>query len=73
MAALNVTSTAEAIELMADRMRQSAAELDRTAKQMRESGDITLACEATNISVNLVANLRLDLLVQRPLRALGAL
>lgn len=69
--ALNVEPTAEAIELMAARMRESADELSRLAAHVRTTGELSTASEALNCVANLLPNLRMDLLVTRPLRALG--
>lgn len=65
---IDVEPTAEAIDQMAERLRNAADELASTAKQMRTSKDLTLVAEAMNIVVNAIPNLRLDLLVLRPLR-----
>lgn len=65
---INVEPTAEVIDAMAERMRGVSEELKRTASQMRERQDLTYAAEAINSVSNLMNQLRLDLLVTRPLR-----
>lgn len=68
---VNVESTAEHIEIMADELRARAAELRGVAIRMRETNDLSYAAEALNIIVNSTSALRLDLLVTRPLREFG--
>lgn len=65
----NAVPTAEVIESMAARLLDGAKELERLAARMRESEDLELAGAAANVIANLMPNLRLDLLVTRPLRA----
>lgn len=66
---INPAPTAEVIESMASRLHDSAKELERLAVRMRESQDLELAGDAANVIANLMPNLRLDLLVTRPLKA----
>lgn len=73
MRKIDVYPTAEIIEQMADRAAKCSKELEKIALQMREANDITLACEAVNCMSNLYANLRMDLLVTRPIRELQRL
>lgn len=70
MAQPDVSSTASAIDDMARRMDEASKEMARIAKSLRSTGDLELAGEAVSTAVNLMSNLRLDLLVQRPLRSL---
>jgi DNA-binding ferritin-like protein len=65
---INVEPTAEAIDTMAERVQRYSDELTSIAKRMREKKDISYAAEATNAAVNMLQNLRLDLLVSRPIR-----
>lgn len=65
---MNTEPTAEKIDEMARVMRQYADDLDRCAKKMRERGDLTYAAEAVNVVTNCFSNLRLDLMVVRPIR-----
>ena len=67
----NVEETAEAIDAIAKRMIRCAAELEQAAERMRSSGDLAIAGDAMISVANLYPNLRLDLLVIRPLRAVG--
>lgn len=70
MVTINVEPTAQTIEAMVESMRDCANELASIAQQMRAKGDIDLASEAVARVASLVPNLRMDLLVQRPVRAL---
>ena len=65
---IDVTATAEVIEEMANNMEHYAAELRRHATKMRERNEITYAAEAIATVSNAFHNLRLDLLVVRPIR-----
>ena len=65
----DVKPTVEVIRKMAKTFRQEADELDSIANQMEDSGDITYAGEALNVYRNLGANVRIDLLLSRPIRA----
>jgi hypothetical protein len=66
----NVEPTAEVISKMAQTLRGRADELDRLATRMRETGNIDYASEAISVYVGMVGELRLDLLVARPIREL---
>lgn len=70
MSSINIEPTAQTIDAMAERMRDCANDLARLAERMRANGDIELAGEAANSVANMIPSLRLDLLVQRPVRAL---
>lgn len=65
---VDIGPTAEVIEKMADLMRENAIYLDRIAAKMRDRQDISYAAEAIGIVTNSMNNLRLDLLITRPLR-----
>lgn len=65
---MNIEPTAEVIDQMAEEMRNYADQLDNLARRMRAANDITYAAEAIGIATNAMNNLRLDLLVTRPLR-----
>jgi hypothetical protein len=65
---IDVEPTAEVIDRMANQLRDYAIDLDRTARSMRDSGDISYAGEAMNNIQNIGMNLRADLLVTRPIR-----
>ena len=69
---VNVQPTAEAIEKMAENLRSAAAQLDAIAERTRQKGNFKLVGDAANCVANLMPNLRLDLLVVRPLREFGA-
>lgn len=64
----DVEPTATIIDDMAKTLKHYARELESTAKRMRDTGDLTYAAEATMSIANITQNLRLDLLVARPLR-----
>lgn len=66
---IDVTPTLETMENMSKTLRYYADKLDRTAERMRTSKDLSYAGEAMGDISNCIANLRLDLLVTRPLRA----
>lgn len=68
---VNVEDTAEVIDGMVRECEARAEELRRIAAQMRKSGELTYSAEAVNVIKNLMANIRIDLLIVRPLRALG--
>lgn len=63
--------TAQIIDEAAKILRDRAAELDRIAERMRSRNDLTYAAEALSVIVQLAMQCRTDLLVTRPLRALG--
>lgn len=65
---MNVNPTVEVIMKMAKELEYRAEALRRTANKMKESEDLTYAGEVMNEVVAMIANLRLDLLVVRPLR-----
>jgi len=67
---VDVEPTAEIIDKAASELERAAGELRRKAAAMREKGDIEYASEAISTLVNLWPNLRIDLLVTRPIRAL---
>lgn len=66
----DVEPTAQVIDAAANRLRQSADDLDRIAARMREQKDLTYAAEATSCLLNALQNCRMDLLVTRPIRAI---
>ena len=65
---MNVKPTVDIIHSMSKRLREAADDLDRTAKSMTEKNDLTYASEAMQSVSNSIMNLRLDLLITRPLR-----
>jgi len=67
---MNVEPTAQIIDEMAKTMRDYANSLDRVAKKMREREDFEYASEAIITATNCLQNMRLDLLITRPLREL---
>jgi hypothetical protein len=70
MKTVSVTNTAVLLDEMASKMRSAADEMESLAKRMKTENDITLAAEGANVISNLFPNLRLDLLVSRPIRAM---
>lgn len=68
-AKINVEPTAEIIDNAAATLEHAAQALRARAAKMRSDGDITHTAEAVNTIANIWNNLRLDLLVTRPLRA----
>lgn len=69
---IDVVPTAEVIFKMAENLRLAAAELESIAERTKQTGDFFSVPEVVNCVVNLMSNLRLDLLVTRPLRQFGA-
>lgn len=67
-----IEPTAQVIDSMVAELEARAQELRRHARDLRKSGDLGYAMEAINVIKNLNANVRTDLLIARPLRALGA-
>ena len=65
---VDVKPTVEVILAMSNNMENYAKELRRIANDMNESGDITYAAEALQAIVNCSSNMRMDLLVSRPIR-----
>lgn len=65
---MNVEPTAEVIDDMAQAALYRANELQQIAKKMRERNDISYASEAISTARNLLGDMRLDLLITRPLR-----
>jgi hypothetical protein len=72
MSEIDVEPTAQAIIDAADYLRSIESKLRHTADRMRETKDITYASEAANAIANILPNMRIDLLVTRPIRALSA-
>lgn len=68
---IDVEPTAQVISEAANRLRQSAVDLDRMALSMRLNKDLSYAAEALMVIMNAVHNARIDLLVTRPIRALS--
>lgn len=72
MSNIDVNPTAEAIERMAENLRAAANQLDEIAARTRQKGNFEAVGDAASCAANLLPNLRLDLLVVRPLREFGA-
>lgn len=68
---LNVEDTAKLVDDAAEILRRKADALTRMAQDMRAKKDLAYAAEALNEIVDLPRACRVDLLVLRPLRALG--
>lgn len=64
----SVEPTAEIIDNMAITFFDYSEELKRISKKMRERNDLSYSQEAINSISNCILNLRMDLLVARPLR-----
>lgn len=65
---IDVKMTAEAIDEMAKALEHYANDLRQNAKSMRKHNDISYAGEAMQTIKNCFGNLRMDLLVIRPIR-----
>jgi hypothetical protein len=67
-----IEPTVEQVFKMTKILRERADELEKLAVRMRETGSFDYASEAMNVIVNTIPELRLDLLVARPVRVLDA-
>lgn len=65
---INVEPTATIIDQMAKELNYRSDRLKQLAENMRTKEDLTYASEVVSEITNMIANLRLDLMVQRPLR-----
>ncbi len=65
---MDVEPTVQIIYDMVDNLIRASDNLKRLALKMRKNKDLTYAAEAINTITNCMQNLRLDLLVTRPLR-----
>lgn len=72
MSKFDVDPTVDAIHKMAEHLRHAAAQLDAIADWTESEGNFERVGEAASCVANLLPAMRLDLLVVRPLRALGA-
>lgn len=68
MSQIDVKPTAEAIRKMAENLRHAAQQLDGIAEKTEANGTFEYVGDAANCIANLMPNLRLDLLIVRPLR-----
>jgi len=66
---INTQSTADVIISMAEILERHAKELRRISKRMVDQEDITFASEALQTMLSCLNNVRLDLLVTRPIQA----
>jgi HAMP domain-containing protein len=66
---VNVEPIAQVIDDLAADLRRRADELERLAGSLRDTGDLDEAVAAVSVAVS-TANLRLDLLLSRPIREL---
>lgn len=69
---IDVEPTVEAIRKMAENLRVAALQLDAIAEHTLADGNFERVGDAANCVANLMPNLRLDLLIVRPLRQYGA-
>ena len=65
---IDTEPTAKVIDDMSRKMLDYSKQLDNLAEKMRLTGDITYASEALGVATNAMSNLRLDLLITRPLK-----
>ena len=66
---MDTKETVELIREMAVTLKSYADQFERTATRMQETGDLSYAGEIAGGVANLIQNLRLDLIVTRPIRA----
>lgn len=67
----NVELTAQVIDQMVVVLRNAERDLQRVAEQMRAKRDLSYAADAACMVMNIPHNLRVDLLVARPVRELS--
>ena len=67
---IDVKGTTDHIRDMSETLRRYANDIERTAKWIDSDGDIERVADVANAIANMMGNLRLDLLVSRPIRAL---
>ncbi len=67
---MNLQPTLEIIDAMIEHTQELVKELQRERQQIAQSKDIEQVSSVVNTVVNYISNLRLDLLVARPVRAL---
>ncbi len=72
MPEIDVKPTSEAIRQMSEKLRHAAQQLDAIADRTEASGSFEHVSDAASCVANLMPNLRLDLLIVRPLRQFGA-
>lgn len=65
---VDVIPTAAVMSDMVHTMRKFADEIENLTIKMMDTKDITLASEAVSAVTNCISNLRIDLLVTRPIR-----
>ncbi|HCF4721602.1 TPA: hypothetical protein NIF38_000703 [Pseudomonas aeruginosa] len=68
---VDVEPTAKVIDDIAEELELKVRELRRIAVELRETGNFDCAGEAAATVATLTRNMRLDLLVMRPLRQFG--
>lgn len=69
---IDVDPTVDAIRKMAESLRHAAMQLESIADKTEASGNFEQVGDAISCVANLVPNLRLDLLIVRPLRQFDA-
>lgn len=72
MSQIDVEPTVDVIRKMAEKLRAAALELDAIADKTQADGNFEHVGDAATCIANLMPNMRLDLLVVRPLRQFGA-
>lgn len=74
MSQIDVEPTVDVIRKMAEKLRAAALELDAIAiiKNLQADGNFEHVGDAATCIANLMPNMRLDLLVVRPLEEFGA-
>lgn len=65
---MNVEPTVEIIQKMAKELDYRTGRIGLIATKMQDTQDLTYAAEVVNEIVSLITNLRLDLLITRPLK-----
>lgn len=73
MQTVNVQPTVDVINQTAARMEEYAADIRRIGLKISETGDLERTADVVNAVTNCIMNLRLDLLITRPLREMRRL
>lgn len=65
---MNTGPTIDIMNQMAETLENAAKSIRQQAKELSQSGDFSIAGDALNTVKNTFSNMRIDLLVTRPIR-----
>lgn len=68
MSNLDTKMTVKTILEMSDKLQSYSDQVRRLAAELEDTGDFTVCSEVVNLLINMQGNLRLDLMVSRPIR-----